>query len=334
MFLYLNYPSWIHPQIFPGIKFLGLLRWYGLMYVFAFLTAYKVLQKVAKEGALDSENYKITEDDLFSFITTGIVFLLLGARIASTLIYDTTGVYWHKPWLIFWPFDSDGNFTGLAGMSYHGGFIGGLIGMIVWCKIHKQPLWKWVDAMAIAIPIGYTFGRIGNFLNGELYGRITTMPWGMVFPGAERFSANIDWVQEYAAKIGMDITNARLVNLPRHPSQLYEAFFEGIVLFLILWFTRKHKKFDGQMTFTYAGGYGLFRFFIEYFREPDADIGYRIAKDSAAPIYTNTSLFNLPTGHILCFLMIVFAVTGTIIICLKNKKNKESQANSLLRRNT
>lgn len=326
MFLYLNYPSWIHPQIFPGIKFLGLLRWYGLMYVFAFLTAYKVLQKVAKEGALDSENYKITEDDLFSFITTGIVFLLLGARIASTLIYDTTGVYWHKPWLIFWPFDSDGNFTGLAGMSYHGGFIGGLIGMIVWCKIHKQPLWKWVDAMAIAIPIGYTFGRIGNFLNGELYGRITTMPWGMVFPGAERFSANIDWVQEYAAKIGMDITNARLVNLPRHPSQLYEAFFEGIVLFLILWFTRKHKKFDGQMTFTYAGGYGLFRFFIEYFREPDADIGYRIAKDSAAPIYTNTSLFNFTTGHILCFLMIVFAVTGTIIICLKNKKNKESQA--------
>ena len=326
MFLYLNYPSWIHPQIFPGIKFLGLLRWYGLMYVFAFLTAYKVLQKVAKEGALDSENYKITEDDLFSFITTGIVFLLLGARIASTLIYDTAGVYWHKPWLIFWPFDSDGNFTGLAGMSYHGGFIGGLIGMIVWCKIHKQPLWKWVDAMAIAIPIGYTFGRIGNFLNGELYGRITTMPWGMVFPGAERFSANIDWVQEYAAKIGMDITNARLVNLPRHPSQLYEAFFEGIVLFLILWFTRKHKKFDGQMTFTYAGGYGLFRFFIEYFREPDADIGYRIAKDSAAPIYTNTSLFNFTTGHILCFLMIVFAVTGTIIICLKNKKNKESQA--------
>lgn len=326
MFLYLNYPSWIHPQIFPGIKFLGLLRWYGLMYVFAFLTAYKVLQKVAKEGALDSENYKITEDDLFSFITTGIVFLLLGARIASTLIYDTTGVYWHKPWLIFWPFDSDGNFTGLAGMSYHGGFIGGLIGMIVWCKIHKQPLWKWVDAMAIAIPIGYTFGRIGNFLNGELYGRITTMPWGMVFPGAERFSANIDWVQEYAAKIGMDITNDRLVNLPRHPSQLYEAFFEGIVLFLILWFTRKHKKFDGQMTFTYAGGYGLFRFFIEYFREPDADIGYRIAKDSAAPIYTNTSLFNFTTGHILCFLMIVFAVTGTIILCLKNKKNKESQA--------
>ena len=326
MFLYLNYPSWIHPQIFPGIKFLGLLRWYGLMYVFAFLTAYKVLQKVAKEGALDSENYKITEDDLFSFITTGIVFLLLGARIASTLIYDTTGVYWHKPWLIFWPFDSDGNFTGLAGMSYHGGFIGGLIGMIVWCKIHKQPLWKWVDAMAIAIPIGYTFGRIGNFLNGELYGRITTMPWGMVFPGAERFSANIDWVQEYAAKIGMDITNARLVNPPRHPTQLYEAFFEGIVLFFILWFTRKHKKFDGQMTFTYAGGYGLFRFFIEYFREPDADIGYRIAKDSAAPIYTNTSLFNFTTGHILCFLMIVFAVTGTIILCLKNKKNKESQA--------
>lgn len=96
MFLYLNYPSWIHPQIFPGVKFLGLLRWYGLMYCFAFLTAYFILRKVAKEGALDSKNYKITDDDLFSFITTGIIFLLIGARIFSTLIYDTSGLYRKK----------------------------------------------------------------------------------------------------------------------------------------------------------------------------------------------------------------------------------------------
>ena len=94
MLLYLNYPSWIHPEIFPGVKFLGLIRWYGLMYCFAFLTAYFVLKKVAKEGALDTKNYKLKEDDLFSFITTGIVFLLIGARIFSTLIYDTSGVYY------------------------------------------------------------------------------------------------------------------------------------------------------------------------------------------------------------------------------------------------
>ena len=169
----------MHPQIFPGVKFLGLLRWYGLMYVFAFGTAYWILKKLAAEGALDNDVYKATEDDIFSFIATGIIFLLIGARVFSTLIYDTTGLYWKKPWLIFWPFDAAGNFTGLAGMSYHGGFIGGLIGMIVWCRVHKKPFWKWCDAMCVAIPLGYTFGRLGNFLNGELYGRITTAPWGM-----------------------------------------------------------------------------------------------------------------------------------------------------------
>ena len=226
---------------------------------------------------------------------------------------------------MFWPFDAQGNFTGLAGMSYHGGFIGGLLGMIIWCKRHKKPFWKWCDAMCTAIPIGYTFGRIGNFLNGELYGRITTMPWGIVFPGAERFSANIEWVQEFAQKIGMDISSTRLVNLPRHPSQLYEALFEGIILFLIIWFTRKHKKFDGQLALTYAGGYGLFRFFIEYFREPDADIGYRIAKDASAPIYTNTSLLNFSTGQILCFIMIVFAITTTVILLIKQKKQEKNK---------
>ena len=128
--LYINYPSWIHPEIFPGVPFLGLLRWYGLMYVFAFGTAFLVLSKLVKEGALNTPDYTVNEDDLFGFFATGIIFLLIGARIFSTLIYDTSGLYWKKPWLIFWPFDEAGNFTGLAGMSYHGGFVGGLLGMI------------------------------------------------------------------------------------------------------------------------------------------------------------------------------------------------------------
>ena len=321
MFLFINFPSWIHPQIFPNIKFLSLLRWYGLMYAFAFITAYYLLKRVLKEGALDSPDYKATEDDIFSFIFTGIVFLLIGARVFSTLVYDTSGLYKAKPWLIFWPFDGAGNFTGLEGMSYHGGFIGGLLGIILWCKFKNKPFPKWCDAMACAIPLGYTFGRLGNFMNGELYGRITTMPWGIVFPAAERFSSKLPWVKEFAAKIGMELPASGLVNLPRHPSQLYEAFFEGIVLWLIIWFFRKHKKFDGMLTAIYAGGYGLVRFFIEYFREPDADLGYRIAKDSSAPIYTNTSLLNFSTGQILCFLMMTFAVIFAIV-CWRLSKSK------------
>lgn len=320
-FLYINYPSWIHPQIFPGLKFLGLLRWYGLMYVFAFGTAYFILKKLTAEGALDEPGCKTTDDDIFSFIATGIVFLLIGARVFSTLIYDTTGLYWKKPWLIFWPFDATGRFTGLAGMSYHGGFIGGLLGMIVWCRVHKKPFWKWSDAMCVAIPLGYTFGRLGNFLNGELYGRITTAPWGMVFPAAERFSTSKEWVQDFCARIGM-AADSPLVNLPRHPSQLYEALFEGVILWAILWAMRKHKRFDGQLGLSYACGYGFFRFFIEYFREPDADIGYRIAKDASAPLYTNTSLLNFSTGQILCFLMVAGSLVAMGILLLRKKSER------------
>ena len=322
MFLYINFPSWIHDQIFPNVKYLSLLRWYGLMYLFAFATAYYLLQKVRKEGALDTPEYKATEDDIFSFIFTGIIFLLVGARLFSTLIYDTSGLYKSKPWLIFWPFDANGKFTGLAGMSYHGGFVGGLLGMIVWCKFKKRPVLKWIDAMVCAIPLGYTFGRIGNFMNGELYGRITTMPWGMVFPAAERFSAKLPWVKEFAQKIGMELPASGLVNLPRHPSQFYEAFFEGIVLWLIIWNLRKYKKFDGMLAAVYTGGYGFFRFFIEYFREPDADLGYRIAKDSSAPIYTNTSLLNFSTGQILCFLMMLLAIVFIVVGLRLSKKEK------------
>ena len=331
MFLYINFPTWIHPQIFPGVKFLGLLRWYGLMYVFAFGTAYLLLKRISKEGMLngiktDGKNYTITEDDLFSFLGTGILFLLLGARLGSTLIYDRTGIYLHKPWLIFWPFDGNGNYTGFAGMSYHGGFIGGLIGMIVWCKRHKQPVMRWIDAMACCIPLGFTFGRLGNFFNGELYGRITTVPWGMVFPDAERFSSSLQWVQNIAAKIGMDISSMRLVNLPRHPSQLYEAFFEGIVLWTIIWFIRKHKKFDGLIAAIYTTGYGLFRFFIEYFREPDIEIGF-VLGDKSANIYENASFTNISTGQILCFLMIIGGISLGLSCYFLQKKKANSADN-------
>ena len=278
-----------------------------------------------KEGMLNTDSFTATEDDIFSFIATGIVFLLIGARVFSALVYDTSGMYKRMPWLIFWPFDSHGNFTGLAGMSYHGGFIGGLLGMILWCVRRKQPVFKWIDAMVTAIPLGYTFGRLGNFLNGELFGRITTAPWGIVFPNAERFSLSLEWVRLFAEKVGIPVGNAALVNLPRHPSQLYEAFFEGIVLWVIIWALRRRKKWDGLLSGVYMTGYGLFRFVIEYFREPDAELGYRIAKDSAAPIYTNTSLLNFSTGQVLCFIMIVGGIVMALATYGYSRKRKKSR---------
>ncbi len=322
--LYINYPSWIHPEIFPGLPLLGLFRWYGLMYVFAFGFAYIALKRQYKEGALNEKKFTATEDDLISFIATGIIFLLAGARIFSTLVYDTSGKYWTAPWLIFWPFDSSGRFTGLAGMSYHGGVIGGTIGMFVWCRLHKRPYFKWTDAMCTAIPLGYTFGRLGNFLNGELYGRITKMPWGMIFPGADRFSSSIEWVKEFAADIGMSASENTLVNLPRHPSQLYEAFCEGILLFAVLWLLRKHKPFDGFLTGAYLAGYGIIRFILEYFRMPDADLGFRIVADKSASISQNTSLLNISTGQILCALMILGGVIVWLCGWIMAKKDSRS----------
>jgi len=328
--LYLQYPKWIHPELFPGVPVLGLIRWYGLMYICAFVTAYLILKQVMKEGALNTEEYTAKEDDIFSFMACGIIFLLIGARVFSTLVYNTSGLYWKKPWLIFWPFDTETHqFTGLAGMSYHGGFIGGLIGMVVWCKKNKRPTLKWIDAMVLAIPLGYTFGRIGNFMNGELYGRITTMPWGMVFPVplSERFPASQEWVQKFAQQIGMVIQpEAKLVNLPRHPSQLYEAFFEGFMLWLSMWFLRKHKPFDGFFAGFYTIGYGLVRFIIEYFREPDADLGYRISPTGDKVIYQNNSLLNISTGQILCFIMILGGTVFLITLAILNKKKKNAPA--------
>lgn len=318
--LYINYPSWLSPQIFPGVKFLSLFRWYGLMYVFAFTTAFLVFRKQVKNGELNTPNHVVTDDDVFSFFTFSIVFLLIGARVFAVLVYDTSTKYLTRPWLIFWPWDENWTFTGIAGMSYHGGFIGGLLGMIIWCKRHKQPILKWIDAMGVSIPLGFTFGRIGNFLNGgELYGRITTVPWGVIFPMAPSFSRTIPWVEEFAKAAGLP-DGTGLVNLPRHPSQLYEAFFEGIFLFVIFWIIRKKKPFDGFFLAMYAGGYGLVRFIIEYFREPDADLGYRIAVDKNAPTYINQSLLNLSTGQILCMIMILSGAAFFTFMMIRKKK--------------
>ena len=160
--------------------------------------------------------------------------------------------------------------------------------------------------IAVSVPLGYTFGRLGNFINAELWGKVSTAPWAMIFPGARRFPASLDWVRDVARKTGVALDGA-MINLPRHPSQLYEALFEGVFLWLVLWFVvRPRRPFKGFAVGAYIAGYGLVRFVIEYFREPDADLGYIIKLgDPTASIHLYSTPLNFSMGQLLCFLMIV-----------------------------
>jgi len=276
------------------------------MYLLAFAVTWLLFRRESKRlGAPWSE------DEAANFFIWAIVGILIGGRLAGTLIYEPTNYYWIKPWFIFWPFDESGAFVGFQGMSYHGGFVGLVIATLIWCRVHKWNWLDWADLIAVAAPLGYTFGRLGNFINGELWGKVSTAPWAMLFPNAERFSAKEPWVQEVARAVGIRIVSMNdMVNLPRHPSQLYEAILEGLVLWLILWFfVRRRRTFRGKSVAIYAIGYGVARFIVEYFREPDSGLGYILPLgDPNAPTARFVSLFNFSMGQILSFLMIVAAV--------------------------
>jgi phosphatidylglycerol:prolipoprotein diacylglycerol transferase len=301
MLLAVNFPSWLKPEIIPGVP---LLRWYGLMYIFAFGAAFLLYRRQVRE-----RNFPMTEDELSGMFMWCILGLLLGARIFSTIVYETSNIYRRQPWLVFWPF-RDGRFTGLMGMSYHGGVIGGVLGILIYSAV-KRFDWREIgDMYAASIPLGYTFGRLGNFANGELYGRVTTGPLGMIFPQARLLPASEPWVREAAARAGVAVPDLNgLVNLPRHPSQLYEAFFEGIVLWALIWMLRNRKPFKGFLITLYFTGYGLFRFLIEYFREPDEDLGYRIElARNTLPASLAHPLLSFSTGQILSFGMILLGL--------------------------
>ncbi|MDR0322550.1 MAG: prolipoprotein diacylglyceryl transferase [Treponema sp.] len=303
MSLSANFLLWINPEIIPGLP----VRWYGLMYIFAFATAFILYRRQVKE-----RHFPMTEDDLSSMFGWGILSLIVGARLFSTLIYETSDFYLKQPWLIFWPFRG-GQFIGLQGMSYHGGAFAGLLSVVIYAKVKKISFREIGDMFAASVPLGYTFGRLGNFINAELYGRATASPLGMIFPHAQPLPISQSWVTEIAEKTGTVITGA-FVNLPRHPSQLYEAFFEGIVLWALIWFFRNRKPFKGFLVGLYFLGYGFFRFIIEYFREPDSDLGYRIefVKTDLPTAYAHP-LLSFSTGQILCFLMMLFGVVWLIV---------------------
>ncbi|MDR3146169.1 MAG: prolipoprotein diacylglyceryl transferase [Treponema sp.] len=305
MLLTLQFTSWLSPEVIPGLP----IRWYGLMYVVAFGIAFLLYRKQVRE-----RHFPMAEDELSGIFLWGILALILGARIFATLVYETSDIYRRQPWLIFWPF-RNGRFTGLQGMSYHGGVIGGILAILIYSAVKGFDYRETGDMFAASIPLGYTFGRIGNFINGELYGRVYTGPLGMIFPNAQPFSAREPWVREAAARAGIPIPDGNaLVNLPRHPSQLYEALFEGVVLWIIIWLVRNRKPFRGFLVGLYLLGYGFFRFILEYFREPDADLGYRIqfVHDGIPPALFS-SLFNFTTGQIFNFVMIVMGILWLLV---------------------
>ena len=317
MSLFINYPSWISPYVIKGLP----IRWYAVMYVFAFATAYILFMGLLKEKE-NRDIKKESAEDLFIYCVIG---LLIGARLGSCLFYDDALYYLSHPWLVFWPF-RNGEFVGLPGMSYHGGVIGAIVAGLIYTKVKKISFLRFADLITSAIPFAYTWGRLGNFINGELYGRVTTSRMGMVFPTAERFSTTHQWVRSVADTVGIVYSPGDYVNLPRWPSQLFEAFFEGIVLGIIIWFVvRKIKKkrnmADGTILASYLMGYGLIRFVLEYFRQPDSDIGYVIGHSSN--IYLFESVLNISKGQVFCLLMIIGGLALLLCVNLIAKRNRK-----------
>lgn len=274
--LWRNLPSNITPYLFEIGGFQ--LRYYSLMYLAAFLGVYLLIMRRIKVDGLP-----YTAELVQDFFTWAILGVIVGGRLGYVLFYNL-GYYLRHPLEIILPFQFEGgvHFVGISGMSYHGGAIAVLLFGIIFCLKRGIDFWRFADLFSSAIPLGYTFGRIGNFINGELYGRPTDMPWGMVFPLDQR-------------------------HLLRHPSQLYEAFFEGIVLFIILWTIRKKFSFTGAIFACYIAGYGVTRFFIEFFREPDSHLGF---------VYGPFSM-----GQILCLAMIL---TGVAIYQLRKIQAKKT----------
>lgn len=242
---YQNIPSHLSPIAFKiGFFSIG---WYSLMYLAAFLTVYFLLRWRIKN---DSLKINISAEKLESFILHAILGVVIGGRLGYVFLYEPAYFLAHPVGIIS-PFDWAGNFMGIYGMSYHGGVIGVIVASLIFAKRNKLSFGFLADFAIPAIPAGYFFGRIGNFLNGELYGRLTQSQWGMYF-----------------------YNPLELVWELRVPSQLLEAFFEGLVLFLILWAWRNKKKLQGNFLAAYLFGYGVMRFFIEFVREPDWQIGF------------------------------------------------------------
>ena len=252
-------------------------RWYGLAYVLAFLVGYALLAWLTKRGYCDLPPSRVGD-----FITGCALFgVIIGGRLGYVLFYKPEML--HAPMSILRVWE--------GGMSSHGGMAGILVFTFYYARRHKLSWTNLGDNLVVTAPVGLFFGRIANFINGELYGRATTIPWAVQFPKelldnpaeAERAvgaCAKIDPSLNTAEAIVSAVHHQsqvkevlRTVLTPRHPSQFYEAFFEGIVLFAILWFVRtRTRQPNGVLTGLFFICYAVFRIAVEYFREPDAPL--------------------------------------------------------------
>lgn len=250
----------IHPEIFQITETLAI-RWYGLSYLLGFLSGYLLLKSLIRRNLL-SLSVEQLQDCLTSFCIFGV---MLGGRLGYFLFYKPKSLL-EDPWQLIRVWE--------GGMASHGGIIGGILVLWWWSHKHQASFWELSDNFAVVVPLGIGFGRLANFINGELWGRITERPWGMVFPlelpqlNPGGSLAN----QRYDLLTLQKLYEAGILNL-RHPSQLYQAACEGFILFGVLWFLRMRpwsQQQNGRLSLVFLLGYAIARFSIEFFREPDA----------------------------------------------------------------
>ncbi|MDY6916090.1 MAG: prolipoprotein diacylglyceryl transferase [Candidatus Cloacimonadota bacterium] len=251
------------PEISPTIFKIGSLevRWYGFFYILAFFIGFFFYKKL-----LQKRNIKISDKDYDNLLFSLMLGVIIGGRLGYVIFYNLS-YYLQNPLRIFAVWE--------GGMSFHGGALGVIIAGLLFCKKHNFNFMQLADPMMPLVSIGLALGRLGNFINAELYGRATEVPWAMIFP-----------TDPY--------------KIPRHPSQLYEMFLEGILLFLIsLHILNKTKKF-GTVFWSWIGFYGLFRFLVEFVREPDAHLGLVLGFMSM--------------GQVLSLFMIIAGIAGLVIL--------------------
>ena len=226
----------VHPQFDPIAVQLGpiAIHWYGLMYLIAFGLVWLAGRWRINHGKTD-----LSLKDLEDIIFYGVIGVIAGGRLGYVLFYKPA-YYLSNPLEIFYLWE--------GGMSFHGGLVGVVIMLFLLARSKNKTLLELGDFIAPMIPLGLAAGRLGNFINGELWGRPSDLPWAMVFPQLQD-------------------------NIARHPSQLYEMGLEGILLFFVVWWFARVPRPTGQVSAVFLMGYGIFRFLVEYTREPDAFLG-------------------------------------------------------------
>ncbi|MGB8634197.1 MAG: prolipoprotein diacylglyceryl transferase [Rhodanobacteraceae bacterium] len=253
----------IHPpfvDLDPIAFALGPLKvhWYGIMYLLAFMLCWWLGERRRAAGGLD-----VSRDafgDLVFYLMLGVI---VGGRVGYMLFYGTDELI-HDPISLF--------YINQGGMSFHGGLLGVLAAGFWWCHRHRQHYFDVIDFVAPLVPIGLGLGRLGNFIGGELWGRPTSLPWGMIYPRAlQRQPQFYGWSTEKLHELWK---TGALDGYARHPNELYEFLLEGVVMFVALWWFSSRPRHRGAVSGLFALLYGCFRFAIEFVRQPDEQLGF------------------------------------------------------------